>query len=84
METCDICHKQLSNKSKLKRHKDTVHQAVEKVTCDICGILVNSESLIVHKNRIHLKVKWQCELCEKTLSKYNKFQVGVYIFSSDH
>ena len=77
MESCNICEKELSDKSKLKRHKDMVHNNKEKVKCDICGVFLQSNSLVVHKKRIHSKMRWNCDFCARHFSSndYLKWHV---------
>ena len=52
--TCDECGKQLSDKSKLQKHKDSVHLNKKPFKCDICDLCVSRiDNLKQHKVRVH-------------------------------
>ena len=52
--TCDECGKQLSDKSKLQKHKDSVHLNKKPFKCDICDLSVSRiDNLKQHKMRVH-------------------------------
>jgi len=52
--TCDECGKQLSDKSKLQKHKDSVHLNKKPFKCDICDLSVSRiDNLKQHKQRVH-------------------------------
>ena len=49
---CDQCGKAYSEKQKLKKHKETVHEgkSEKNFVCDICGkIVTTSGALVIHK-----------------------------------
>ena len=52
--TCDECGKQLSDKSKLQKHKDSVHLNKKPYKCDLCDLSVSRiDNLKQHKVRVH-------------------------------
>jgi len=52
--TCDECGKQLSDKSKLTKHKDSVHLNKKPFKCDICDLSVSRiDNLKQHKQKVH-------------------------------
>ena len=52
--TCDECGKQLSDISKLTKHKDSVHLNKKPFKCDICDLNVSRiDNLKQHKQKVH-------------------------------
>jgi len=52
--TCEECGKQLSDKSKLQKHKDSVHLNKKPFKCDLCDLSVSRiDNLKQHKVRVH-------------------------------
>ena len=52
--TCDECGKQLSDKSKLDKHKDSIHLNKKPYQCQICKLSVSRiDNLKQHKLRVH-------------------------------
>ena len=52
--TCEECGKQLGDKSKLRKHKDSIHLHKKPFQCDICKLTVSrSDNLKQHKKRVH-------------------------------
>ena len=65
---CELCHKILSTKSKLKEHVKNVHNEVKKMWyCDSCDFLTKDRAYLKrHIENFHSKGKsYKCEMCSK-------------------
>ena len=62
---CNICHHELTEKSKLKRHINTIHLGLKTFKCEICGVSFgHSFNLISHVKMVHEKIKpFECQIC---------------------
>ena len=62
---CNICHQELTEKSKLKRHINTIHLGLKTFRCEICGMSFgHSFNLKSHVKIVHEKIKpFECQIC---------------------
>ncbi|XP_053688412.1 zinc finger protein 782-like [Sabethes cyaneus] len=67
---CDLCGTWL-NKTNMRAHMKTVHiEANSSLTCDIChNVYPNKKCLVMHKKRVHVEEKFECELCGKKFKR---------------
>ena len=65
---CDICFKNFSSKSHLKRHKNIIHSNEKPFRCPDCEFVCKrKDNLNQHKNIIHSDIKpFKCSECEFT------------------
>ncbi len=62
---CSICKKVLKSKQTLKAHK-LLHTGDKPFRCEDCGQrFVQSHSLQYHKNKVHSKDQFECNICHK-------------------
>ena len=68
---CSECTQIFTTLRSLQRHKKFIHELQGLSKCEICGKEVHRglEGLRKHKERVHEKVRDQCDLCEMYVYK---------------
>ena len=88
---CELCKKTFSCEKYLEDHIKKMHneqrKPIEKThACDFCEkSFARKASLMLHRNNIHLKIKFDCDQCEKSFSNktaLKKNLVGVKVMST--
>ena len=72
LHECDVCHKKISTKGDLLRHKNSVHEG-QKFKCSLCDAMYGLKSnLNRHIKRTHdgKKESLKCTLCGITFLNY--------------
>ena len=68
--TFDNCDFSTAWSSELNSHRDTKHYGVKRFKCSICDFKAyKSSNLNRHLNSAHLKGKYSCKFCNKTLTR---------------
>ena len=70
---CDQCNASFISKSSLNKHIKTMHETTEKYKCTECDFETRHKAhLQTHLNRIHLKQRYNCDVCSAEYScRYN-------------
>ena len=72
MYVCDICQKEFSMRCSMNRHKREYHMKEGRygpVKCPHCGMeSVNKRSLAEHIKSMHDNIKYNCEVCQASLT----------------
>ena len=73
--TFDNCDYSTAWSSELNSHRDTKHHGVKRFKCSICDFKAyKSGNLNRHLNSVHLKGKYPCKFCNKTLTRLDRMK----------
>ena len=82
--TFDNCDYSTAWSSGLNSHRDTKHHGVKRFRCSICDFKAYKNSnLNRHLNSVHLKGKYPCKFCSKTLTRLDRMKKHMKDCQSD-
>ena len=82
--TFDNCDYSTAWTSELNSHRDTKHYGVKRFKCSICDFKAyKSSNLNRHFNSVHLKGKYPCKFCNKTLTRLDRMKKHIKACQSD-
>ena len=71
--TCQICNAHFATKTNVANHIRSVHGGKKDFLCAECDKTFSYRtSLLVHKIRVHEKIKFPCSRCESQYGIWNK------------
>ena len=73
---CSTCARVFTTLRSLQRHTKFIHELKGLSKCDICGkdVQWGNDGMRKHKMHVHEKVRDQCDLCNKSVSKWGLVQ----------
>ena len=84
MFPCKICNKKLSSSCYLKEHIKRMHENKERLRCDDCeSTFANKQSLMSHISKVHLGIRYNCDICEHKSTTKNALKTHKLIHLPD-
>ena len=74
---CDQCFKRFPFITRLKKHKESVHQGIKSHKCTLCDKAFKSHTDLRHHMNWHAGVKFRCTLCPKEFTRKEVLKIHV-------